>query len=171
MTDLTIIRPNPLIIRDVFNVLLKCSDETDFLSCSSTERLESGFSMDSFSKFLNSRADSDNDFFIALYNGKVIGMLGVHCESRSRFSHRASIGMNILKKFWGIGAGTLLLDTAIKYFYDTATLTKLELEVRSDNDRAISLYQRMGFVKEATIKKHFLIGTTYYSVDRMCIMK
>lgn len=156
---------------EVFEVLLCCSDETDFLACSSRERIESGTSLESFSAFLESTRHTDNEFFICLLDNKIIGMLGLHCESRKRSAHRISMGMNVLRDYWGMGAGSLLLDHAIAHFQSTSHLTKLELEVRADNHSAIGLYTKKGFVIEGELKNHLFVDSQYFSAYRMCIIK
>lgn len=157
--------------KEIYELLLKCSDETDFLACSASERIQSGFTLNKFREFLSSTSTSDNEFFICIYEGGIIGMLGLHNETHQRFSHRISLGMNVLKEFWGMGAGSLLIKSAISYFHSKDHLTKLELEVRADNDQTISLYKKHGFEIEGELKNHFYIDSQYYSVYKMCLIK
>lgn len=157
-------------VEEIYDVLLRCSDETDFLACGSSERKES-MPLERFREFIASGATTNNRFFICLYNDKVVGMLGMHEEARDRFKHRISLGMNILKSHWGRGGGRLLLEAAIDHFNSVENLTKLELEVRSDNEGAIALYKKLGFEVEGELKNHFLVDSTYYSAYRMTIIK
>ena len=41
-------------------------------------------------------------------------------------------------------------------------LTKVNLDVRIDNEKAIHLYEKFGFEKEGTIKKCLFIDGVYY---------
>lgn len=157
-------------VEEIYSVLLQCSDETNFLACDSRERLKR-VPLGTFRGFLESSAATDNEFFLCLYDNKVIGMLGLHSENRERFSHRISLGMNILKDYWGQGGGHLLLKAAIDYFHSKKHLTKLELEVRTDNLSAVNLYKKLGFEIEGEVKNHFCIDSVYYSVYRMAIIK
>lgn len=157
-------------VEEIYHVLLQCSDETDFLACDSSERLKR-VPMEIFREFLESSALTDNEFFICLCSNKVIGMLGLHSENRTRFSHRISLGMNILKDYWGMGGGHLLLKATLDYFHSNKHLTKLELEVRTDNLSAVNLYKKFGFEIEGEIKNHFCIDSVYYSVYRMAVIK
>ena len=43
----------------------------------------------------------------------------------------------------------------------------IELQVRSDNERAIGLYKKFGFEKIGTHKNFFKIGGEYFSADYM----
>ena len=83
---------------------------------SSKERIESGATLDKFRDFLTSIQTTDNELFICLYNDKVVGMSGLHCEKAERFKHRISMGINVLRDYWGVGVGSLLMETAIECF-------------------------------------------------------
>ncbi len=52
-------------------------------------------------------------------------------------------------------------DKSVEY------LEIIDLEVRSDNVRAIHLYQKFGFVKIGTFPKYFKIGNSYADCDIM----
>ena len=67
----------------------------------------------------------------------------------------------------GFGVGSTLLDFLIAWTRATGVITKLNLRVRSDNERAIRLYQRKGFVLEGTISREHLIDGRYFSQDCM----
>ena len=96
MKDIIVKKADLSRAEEIYSILLKCSDETDFLACSARERIESGFTLDKFRDFLNSTVGTDNEFFICLSDDRVIGMLGLHCEIRERLRHRVSLEMNIL---------------------------------------------------------------------------
>lgn len=152
----------------IYNLILHSSDETNFLALDSAERLEEGFSKESVENLINGNL---NRMFICFFEDIPIGVLGIHYMQRKRFKHRASIGINVLKKYWGLGAGKALLSKAIEHFNDDKELTKLELEVRSDNNRAIKLYEKFGFKIEGEISQYFHINGISYSGYIMGIEK
>ena len=76
-----------------------------------------------------------------------------------------------MKKHWGLGVGKALLSKAIEYFNSNKELTKLELEVRSDNNRAIKLYKKFGFKIEGEIAQYFHVNDISYSGYMMGIEK
>lgn len=57
------------------------------------------------------------------------------------------LGVAVLKKYWSQGIGSLLVDEAIYWFENFSSLEHLVLDVFSDNQRAIHLYKKYGFVK------------------------
>ncbi|WP_437775450.1 N-acetyltransferase family protein [Sorangium sp. So ce1097] len=65
-------------------------------------------------------------------------------------SHRAVLAMGILGPYTGQGHGRRLLETAIAWARDRAGLSYVDLGVFSNNERAVRLYTRMGFVPTGT---------------------
>ena len=63
------------------------------------------------------------------------------------------------------------MKEAIQYFNSKDHLTKLELEVRSDNEKAIGLYKKFGFEVEGELKNYFCVDSKYYSAYKMAILK
>lgn len=92
--------------------------------------------------------DSKRDLMIiAEVDGKIIGNCGLSpIGQKMRIRHRCSVGIALYEKVWGLGIGTallsLLVEKAIECGYE-----QMELDVVSRNDRAIKLYEKMGFVK------------------------
>ena len=66
--------------------------------------------------------------------------------ARERVSHRASLSVTVRKEFWGLGIGRKAMEALIA-FARQAGLEVLQLEVRSDNTRAVALYEHLGFEK------------------------
>lgn len=157
--------------QEIYNIFMKTSDETEFMACSSEERKEDGFTVEGQEKRIKNIINSNNKLYICKHDGVVIGMLGIDIFSRKRLSHRATLGINILKDYWGIGAGSLLMKNAVDFFNLNKELTKFELKVRSDNIQAINLYKKFGFETEGEISKYFCINDKYYSAFLMSLMK
>lgn len=64
------------------------------------------------------------------------------------------MGIVVKKEYWGMGIGEKLMNEAINWCREKK-LEQLELEVATKNERAISLYKKMGFEIYGT-KKHAL---------------
>lgn len=67
----------------------------------------------------------------------------------------------------GQGYGRKLLQYAIEWAKDSATIEKLELRVRSTNRRAIALYESLGFVREGILRRRVKLSDGY--VDDWCM--
>ena len=82
---------------------------------------------------------------VAGVDGQIVGSAGVTVVGgRRKVAHRARFGISILKEYWGMGIGRVLMDACIDCAR-RACYAQLELEVVADNERALSLYRRTGF--------------------------
>ena len=82
---------------------------------------------------------------VAIVDGRIVGSAGVEAVgSRRKVAHRARFGISILKEYWGMGIGRVLMESCIDCAR-RAGYAQLELDVVADNERAMSLYRRAGF--------------------------
>ena len=56
-----------------------------------------------------------------------------------------------------------MIDALIDWARNTDVVRNINLRVRTDNQRAIQLYQRKGFMHEGTISKEILLDGQFYS--------
>src|SRR5512139_2009064 len=88
---------------------------------------------------------------VACVDGEVVGQLGLHTSpDRPRRRHAGQIGMAVRDDWQGKGVGTALMQAAIDLADKWVNLSRLELEVYTDNEPAIKLYQKFGFTIEGT---------------------
>lgn len=85
--------------------------------------------------------------YVAELGGKVVGMIGIHGKT-GRKSHCAGIGMMVHDAYQGKGVGTALMAAAIDLADRWLGILRLELDVYPDNESAVKLYKKMGFVEE-----------------------
>lgn len=81
---------------------------------------------------------------------EVEGRLAGNCSvapvgGRLRVRHRCSIGIALLKDFWGLGIGTAMFENMLRFAKDSG-YEQAELEVVGTNERGLALYKKMGFV-------------------------
>lgn len=89
--------------------------------------------------------DSDRAWFIAEYNGQVIGQCSVGLiNSYQRYRHRAGVAFVLLKDYWQLGIGGKMMLECIEWAH-TKNIEKMELEVVCDNSRALKMYESFGF--------------------------
>ena len=80
---------------------------------------------------------------VAIIDGRIVGSAGVSAvRSRRKVAHRARFGISILKEYWGMGIGRVLMEASINCARQAGYT---QLEVVADNQRALSLYRRAGF--------------------------
>ncbi|MCM2972541.1 GNAT family N-acetyltransferase [Larsenimonas suaedae] len=86
---------------------------------------------------------------VATLEGRLVGQISLLVEEhRPRRRHVGSLGMGVDETHHGKGIGTRLLGAALELADDWLGLTRLELNVYSDNAAAIALYSRAGFEEE-----------------------
>lgn len=83
-----------------------------------------------------------------------------------RMSHRAELGLTVIKSAWNQGIGSMLLDKLIAYARQNG-IEIIDLKVRSDNAAAIHLYEKFGFKRIGTVPAYFKIGKRYFDVEAM----
>ena len=92
---------------------------------------------------------------VAVVGGKVVGMLSLHTfPARPRRHHAAALGMSVHADWQGKGVGTALMRAGVDLADNWLGLTRLELEVYTDNEAAVRLYERFGFEREGLLRQH-----------------
>ncbi|MBX3036660.1 MAG: GNAT family N-acetyltransferase [Anaerolineales bacterium] len=88
---------------------------------------------------------------IALVNDEGVGQLGLHTFPHNpRRRHVGQIGMGVRDDWHGKGVGSALMQAMLDFADKWLNLSRLELEVYTDNEAAIHLYKKFGFVTEGT---------------------
>ena len=111
--------------------------------------------------------ETDSVLYVVWKNGEIIGDASLSGFPR-RMSHRAEFGISVVKSEWGQGIGRALLQKCIMYAKEH-TIELINLEVRSDNIRAIHVYEKYGFRKIGTSPAYFKIDGEYYDFDLMVL--
>lgn len=138
--------PVPDDAETLIDFLKRASTETDFLLRGAEDSV---MSIDDERKFIENNRKSENQLMICCFvedNGeyRFAGNCGLGFNSRRKTAHRASIGIAILKEFWGNGIGTALMNEADRAARERGVL-QLELEFVEGNARARALYEKCGF--------------------------
>ena len=119
--------------------------ETDYLLSYPDEN---SFDAQQEAEFLKEKTESPNEIeIVAVVDGVVAGTAGIEAVgAKYKLKHRAELGIAILKEYWGLGIGKALMEACIECAKE-AGYTQLELNVVAENERAVSLYKKMGFVE------------------------
>lgn len=120
-------------------------EETDYLLSYPDENT---FDAEEEGQFLEQKTESANEIeIIAFVDGKVVGTAGIEAVgTKYKVRHRAEFGISVLKEYWGLGIGRALTEACIKCAKE-AGYAQLELSVVAENESAIELYQKEGFVE------------------------
>ena len=105
-------------------------------------------SIDGFQRF----GPGDHIFVAVLEDGTVIGSAGLQVCTNPRMRHVGTLGMLVHTEFQNQGIGTALMKTVLELADNWLMLVRVELEVFADNERAIHLYEKLGFEKEGLLR-------------------
>ena len=127
--------------------------ETDYLL---TYPDENAFDVMQESQFLKEKTESKNEIqIVAVVDNVVVGTAGIGAiGAKYKVRHRAEFGISVAKEFWGLGIGQAL-TTACIACARAAGYIQLELNVVAENTRAISMYEKNGFVEYGRNPKGF----------------
>ncbi len=92
---------------------------------------------------------------VAEVDGEVVGQLTLHSNpTRPRRAHAGALGMAVRDDWHGRGVGTALMAAALDLADNWLNLTRVELEVYTDNAPALRLYKKFGFEIEGTMRRY-----------------
>ncbi len=103
--------------------------------------------------FLSGLGPNDHQFVAVTEDGLVLGIAGLQVYANPRTRHAGSVGIYVHRDYQGQGVGTALLQTLLDLADNWLMLVRVELEVFTDNEGAIRLYERLGFEKEGLKRK------------------
>ena len=114
----------------------------------------------------------DDYLLLALIDGVAVGNAGMHLASRSpRRAHARGIGMAVRSEHQGKGVGDALMEALLGIADNWLNVSRLELDVFTDNERAIALYRKHGFEIEGTHKAYALRAGKWTDVHSMARIK
>jgi putative acetyltransferase len=115
-------------------------------------------------------ADIDDSAYplVAVVEGEVVAQLTLHVMSRSaRRRHAGALGMAVRDDWHGHGVGTALMSACIDLADNWLNLHRLELDVYVDNEPALRLYKKFGFVIEGRLVDYAFRDGGYVDVFMM----
>lgn len=105
---------------------------------------------------------------VACHGNAVVGQLDIHTAlNRPRRRHVGQIGMAVRDDWQGRGVGTALLQAGVELADQWLNLLRLELEVYTDNEPALRLYKKFGFIIEGTLARYAFRDGQYVDVHVM----
>lgn len=124
---------------------VKTHSETDHLL---TYPDEVTFTAEQEARFLQEKTDSENEIeILAEVDGRIVGTAGIESlGDKAKLRHRCDFGISIEKAYWGCGIGRALTLACIACAKE-AGYEQMELQVVAENDRAVRMYEKAGFVE------------------------
>ncbi|HOQ08844.1 MAG TPA: GNAT family protein [Syntrophomonadaceae bacterium] len=144
--------------------LRQVGDETDFLAFCSEQVTLTTHEARRYLDYVSRR--HDNLFLLAADTTRIIGSLNFQRGRWPFTRHQGEFGISVLAEFWGYGLARRMMEIMMQWARSN-DIKKINLKVRTDNIRAIKLYQSMGFAIEGTIEREFFRPGVFYSAYHM----
>lgn len=128
---------------DLIRFLKIITEETAFLI---REPGEANLTLEQEERFVKNLIDAERELMlVAIMDGKHIGNCSImNISPYQRHIHRCSVAVALYQEFCGRGIGSILMQTILGVA-EQIGYEQAELEVIFGNERAISLYRKLGF--------------------------
>jgi len=139
--------------------LEQVAGESDFMSFGPGE---SGHTLEQEVEYLKAFSDPATGLMLkAELEGTLSGVVTIVRGVRQRFRHTGLLGLSVRRDAWGLGVGRALTRAALELAKDSG-IRRVTLYVRADNQRAIRLYESLGFQHEGRLVGAFAVGDLEY---------
>jgi len=147
--------------QELMDFLKTVGGETDFLLCD--ENGIEGLTLEGERDWIRATLAAPNTkMFVGAVDGEIVLVCDVRAFGRRRIAHNADIAISVKRACWHLGVGGIAMQAMIDFARGTGALRTLSLEVRADNERAIALYHRYGFVEVGRHKDRFQVRGAYF---------
>ena len=116
---------------------------------------------------LEAKSSNGDVQLVALAKGQLVAMAGLHANPHIRRRHAMHLGMAVTVPAQGKGVGSALMAALIDYADRWVAVMRIELTVFTDNERAIALSRKFGFVQEGVFRAYGLRDGRYQDVLAM----
>lgn len=117
-----------------------------------------------------SKLDTARDGYsclVAARGSEIVGQLSLEVFGHPRRRHAATLGMGVKASARQTGVGSALLAAAIDACENWMNVSRIEVEVYTDNAAAIALYTKFGFSVEGTCRRYAFRNGRYVDVHIM----
>lgn len=104
-------------------------------------------------------------------DGRHIGCVDIRTPTGAE-NRKGELGLMVGdKSVWGQGYGTDVVRTACRFGFDEMNLNRIELWVHGNNERAIHVYETVGFVREGVARQGWYKGGRYLDMVLMGLLR
>jgi len=134
--------------------------QTDYLL---TYNDEITFTAEEEGDYLQKKADSENEVeILAVVDGVIAATAGIEqIGDKIKLRHLCDFGISVDRAYWGLGIGRALTEACIECA-KKAGYEQMELQAVAENERALRLYERAGFVEYGRNPRGFKSRLTGY---------
>ena len=148
------------VLKDGREAVLRCAEETDaeamleylYVTAGETEFIirypeECGkYTAEGEAKWIRGcNGDPRGVMLVCTVDGKLAGNCEINFSKAIKTRHRGTIGIALIKEFWGLGIGTEMFRAMTEVAEADEYCEQMELDFVEGNSRARALYEKAGF--------------------------
>lgn len=119
--------------------------------------------------FVLGMIEKRNPQFVAVVQDEVVGWCDISRNERPTRAHGGMLGMGIIPAYRNRGLGTRLIEAALGEARRQG-FVRVALSAHADNERAIALYRKVGFVEEGVERDGLCVDSRYCDIITMAII-
>ena len=119
--------------------------------------------------FYKGLLENNSPVFVAVIADQVVGWCDIQSAFGQARQHVGTLGMGVMPAVRGRGLGTRLIESAIAQAWANG-LMRIEITVRTDNEAATKLYERVGFEHEGRMRSSMLVDGQFYDCYAMALL-
>ncbi|CRZ34784.1 RimJ/RimL family protein N-acetyltransferase [Herbinix hemicellulosilytica] len=113
-------------------------------------------------EFIKKQYNNPNSLMVVGFiNNSVASIAQISCLPRKRIAHNCEIAISVKKEHWNKGVGSAVMEELIRFAKNHETIRNVHLGVKAGNSKAISLYEKFGFVKVGVHKDYINVNGVY----------
>ena len=126
--------------------------------------------IDKVREFVAQSVEQDAAQYVAVVDERIVGWCDVFSHWAYALKHVGTLGMGVHTEFRGQGLGRALLVRTLDHALRNDIL-RVALEAREDNDRAIRLYENVGFKHEGRAPCALRFEGKFYTGVKMALLQ
>jgi UDP-4-amino-4,6-dideoxy-N-acetyl-beta-L-altrosamine N-acetyltransferase len=123
-----------------------------------------------YDNLLKSKSDRNLFFAVCTNDGQCIGFVSLNNIHRTNRNCYLSIVIGE-ESAQGKGYGKEAMQLILNYAFEMLNLNKLSVEVLDINEKALRLYEQLGFVEEGHLKHQFFCEGIFHGVKLLSLFK
>ncbi len=121
--------------------------------------------------YINNTKEQDNAVMIlALVDNNIIAIGTIASNQKIKSKHNGELGIVVEAQYQGKGIGNYIIGWLCEWCRSNEVTKRIQLDVRTDNESAVKLYEKFGFVKVGKLENQTLIEDKYYHLYVMELM-